>query len=169
MVSVHGDRRLHRVSVLRLYRRPNHRSSLAFLGELTAAFPFQIRKIQVDNGTEFPPLFALSCQDLGVRARYIRPRRPEQNGKFERSQRIDEEEFWGRYAGGTSTPRVRCLLPGSTATTTNAFRWHYVAARRWRNSPRFSRRRSWQRRLQSLFSERARPPQSTRRARTANG
>jgi transposase InsO family protein len=88
-----------RVRVLRLYRRQNHRSSLAFLRELTAALPFQIRKIQVDNGTEFPLLFALTCQDLGVRVRYIRPRRPEQNGKVERSHRIDEEEFWGRYAG----------------------------------------------------------------------
>lgn len=88
-----------RVRVLRLYRRQNHRSSLAFLRELTAAFPFQIRKIQVDNGTEFPLLFALTCQDLGVRVRYIRPRRPEQNGKVERSHRIDEEEFWGRYVG----------------------------------------------------------------------
>ena len=73
--------------------------SLAFLRELTAAFPFQIRKIQVDNGTEFPLLFALTCQDLGVRVRYIRPRCPEQNGKIERSHRIDEEEFWGRYTG----------------------------------------------------------------------
>jgi transposase InsO family protein len=88
-----------RVRVLRLYRRQNHRSSLAFLRELTAAVPFQIRKIQVDNGTEFPLLFALTCQDLGVRVRYIRPRRPEQNGKVERSHRIDDEEFWGRYAG----------------------------------------------------------------------
>jgi transposase InsO family protein len=88
-----------RMRVLRLYRRQNHHSSLAFLRELTAAFPFQIRKIQVDNGTEFPLLFALSCQELGVRVRYIRPRRPEQNGKVERSHRIDEEEFWARYAG----------------------------------------------------------------------
>jgi len=88
-----------RVRVLRLYRRQDHRSSLAFLRELTAAFPFQIRKIQVDNGTEFPLRFALSCQELGVRVRYIRPRRPQQNGKVERSHRIDEEEFWGRYAG----------------------------------------------------------------------
>ena len=88
-----------RVRVLRLYRRQNHHSSLAFLRELTAAFPFPIRKIQVDNGREFPLLFALSCQELGVRVRYIRPRRPQQNGKVERSHRIDEEEFWGRYRG----------------------------------------------------------------------
>jgi len=32
----------------------------------------------------------------GIRHRYIRPRRPQQNGKVERSHRIDQEEFWGR-------------------------------------------------------------------------
>ena len=34
-----------------------------------------------------------------MRVRDIRPRRPEQNGKVERSHRIDEEEFWRRYVG----------------------------------------------------------------------
>ena len=58
-----------RVRVLRLYRRQNHRSSLAFLRELTAALPLPIRKIQINSGTEFPLAFALSCQDLGVRVR----------------------------------------------------------------------------------------------------
>lgn len=88
-----------RLRVLRLYRRQNHRSSLAFLRELTDAFPFPIRKIQVDNGAEFPLAFALTCQGLGVRVRYIQPRRPQQNGKVERSHRIDDEEFWHRYGG----------------------------------------------------------------------
>jgi transposase InsO family protein len=88
-----------RLRVLRLYRRQNQRSSLAFLRELRDAFPFSVRKIQVDNGTEFPLAFALSCQELGVRVRCIRPRRPEQNGKVERSHRIDDEEFWTRYGG----------------------------------------------------------------------
>ena len=32
----------------------------------------------------------------GIRHRYIRPRRPQQNGKVERSHRIDHEEFWSR-------------------------------------------------------------------------
>ena len=27
----------------------------------------------------------------------FRPRRPQQNGKVERSHRIDQEEFWGRH------------------------------------------------------------------------
>src|SRR3989442_4531808 len=34
---------------------------------------------------------------LGIQHRYIRPRHPQQNGKVERSHRIDQEEFWGRH------------------------------------------------------------------------
>jgi transposase InsO family protein len=36
-------------------------------------------------------------QALGIQHRYIKPRRPQQNGKVERSHRIDQEEFWGRH------------------------------------------------------------------------
>jgi transposase InsO family protein len=38
----------------------------------------------------------LAVEAAGIRHRYIRPRRPQQNGKVERSHRIDQEEFWGR-------------------------------------------------------------------------
>jgi transposase InsO family protein len=41
--------------------------------------------------------FALAVQAAGIRHRYIRPRRPRQNGKVERSHRIDQEEFWARH------------------------------------------------------------------------
>src|SRR4029079_2803605 len=81
-----------------------------FLRKPTPAFPFPVRKIQVDHGTEFPLLFALACQDLGVRVRDIRPRRPQQNGKVERTHRIDEEEFWGRYVGQDFDAAYEALL-----------------------------------------------------------
>ena len=79
-----------------LYHRLHQSSSLAFLGELCRAFPFRIRQLQCDNGHEFPFAFALAVESLGIRHRYIKPRRPQQNGKVERSHRIDHEEFWGR-------------------------------------------------------------------------
>src|SRR5215470_4787486 len=85
-----------RLRVLRLYRRLHQSSSLAFLTELCRAFPFRIRKLQCDNGQEFPFAFALAVQALKIRHRYIKPRRPQQKGKVERSHRIDQEEFWGR-------------------------------------------------------------------------
>ena len=81
--------------MLRLYRRLYHGSSLAFLTELRRAFPCQIRRLQCDNGREFPLEFALAVEAAGIRHRYIRPRRPQQNGKVERSHRIDHEEFPG--------------------------------------------------------------------------
>jgi transposase InsO family protein len=86
-----------RFRVLRLYRQLNQYSSLSFLRELREAMPFPIRKLQSDNGTEFPLAFALTVQQAGIRHRYITPRRPQQNGKVERSHRIDNEEFWQRH------------------------------------------------------------------------
>jgi transposase InsO family protein len=86
-----------RFRVLRLYRRLYHGASLAFLTELRRAFPFPIRRLQCDNGREFPLEFALAVEAAGIRHRYIRPRRPQQNGKVERSHRIDHEEFWARH------------------------------------------------------------------------
>ena len=85
-----------RFRVLGLYRRLYHGSSLAFLIELRRAFPFQIRRLQCDNGREFPLEFALAVEAAGIRHRYIRPRRPQQTRKVERSHRIDHEEFWSR-------------------------------------------------------------------------
>jgi transposase InsO family protein len=86
-----------RFRVLRLYRRLHHRSSLAFLTELQRAFPFPVRRLQCDHGQEFSFAFVLAVEAAGIRHRYIRPRHPQQNGKVERSHRIDQEEFWGRH------------------------------------------------------------------------
>jgi transposase InsO family protein len=84
-----------RLRVLRLYPRQNQHSSLHFLREVRAALPFAIRKLQCDNGTEFPLAFKLAVEAAGIRHKYIKPRRPQQNGKVERSHRVDDEEFWG--------------------------------------------------------------------------
>jgi transposase InsO family protein len=86
-----------RLRVLRLYPRLNQHSSLHFLGEIRRALPFPIKKLQCDNGTEFPLAFKLAVEAAGIKHRYIKPRRPQQNGKVERSHRIDAEEFWSRY------------------------------------------------------------------------
>ena len=95
-VSVHRPGRLHPVPGPAAVSAPVPGASLAFLSELRRAFPFPIRRLQCDNGREFPLEFALAVEAAGIRHRYIRPRRPQQNGKVERSHRIDHEEFWGR-------------------------------------------------------------------------
>lgn len=86
-----------RLRVLRLYPRLSQHASRAFLTEVRHAFPFPIRRLQSDRGQEFPFAFALAVEAAGIRHRYIKPRRPQQNGKVERSHRIDHEEFWTRH------------------------------------------------------------------------
>ena len=86
-----------RLRVLRLYPRQNQHSSLHFLDEVRRALPFPIKKLQCDNGSEFPIAFKLAVEAAGIKHRYIKPRRPQQNGKVERSHRIDGEEFWDRH------------------------------------------------------------------------
>lgn len=86
-----------RLRVLRLYPRQNRHASLDFFRQVQAAMPFPIRKLQSDHGAEFPLAFVLALEAAGVRHRYIKPRRPQQNGKVERSHRIDDEEFWSRH------------------------------------------------------------------------
>jgi transposase InsO family protein len=99
-----------RYRILRLYPRKNHFTSLEFFSTIRHALPFAIRKLQVDNGTEFSLAFALAVQEAGIRLRYIQPRRPEQNGKVERSPRVDEEEFWTRHTFTAFTPAATALL-----------------------------------------------------------
>ncbi|MBK9308338.1 MAG: transposase [Nitrospira sp.] len=99
-----------RYRILRLYPRKNQQTSHLFFSTLRAALPFPIQKLQVDNGTEFPLAFALTVQQAGMRLRYIKPRCPEQNGKVERSHRVDEEEFWSRSTFESFTPAAEALL-----------------------------------------------------------
>ena len=100
-----------RLRVLRLYRRQNTMSSLDFLSQIIAAFPFPIRKLQTDNGSEFSFTFLLAVERRGIRHRYIKPRRPDQNGKVERRHRVDAEEFWDRHSFETYDAAA-AALPG---------------------------------------------------------
>ena len=100
-----------RLRVLRLYTRQNQHSSLHFLNELQRALPFPIKKLQCDNGAEFPLAFKLAVEAAGITHRYIKPRRPQQNGKVERSHRIDGEEFWSRH-DFDSMPAAEASLAG---------------------------------------------------------
>ena len=142
-----------RFRVLRLYRRLHHRSSLAFLTELRQAFPFPIQRLQCDHGQEFSFAFVLGVEAAGIRHRYIRPRRPQQNGKVERSHRIDQEEFWGRQHFPDSRRPPPPFGTGKLGTTMNASPSRFRAAHRPKNLPRF---RHHGRPLRHLLPARAR-------------
>lgn len=84
-----------RYKVLGVFPRRTAANTLRFLEQLIDEMPFAIQRIQTDRGLEF---FAEAVQqrlfDWGIKFRPIRPRSPHLNGKVERTQRADLEEFW---------------------------------------------------------------------------
>src|SRR5262249_53401385 len=93
-----------RVRILRLYRRQNHHSSLAFLREVTTAFPFQIRKIQVEQRHRVP---------APLRADVSEPRRPgplypTEAPATERQSRTQPSHRRRRIKGTLCRPGLRC-------------------------------------------------------------
>jgi transposase InsO family protein len=67
---------------------------------LLAAFPFSLRCIQTDNGSEFGLDLTALLKRLDIRHTRIRPRSPHLNGKVERVQRTVQEEFWDGIGPG---------------------------------------------------------------------
>lgn len=84
-----------RYRVLRIYQRRTAANTLDFLDKVFEEMPFPIQRIQSDRGREF---FAIKVQqrllEYGVKFRPIKPGSPHLNGKVERSQRTDLEEFY---------------------------------------------------------------------------
>lgn len=76
-----------------------------FIKTLEEKMGLKINTIQTDNGPEFvnnqletntPTLFELTLEELGMNHRRTRPYSPWQNGKVERSHKIDGERFYSR-------------------------------------------------------------------------
>lgn len=84
-----------RLRVLRLYDARNGKNATAFVDQLLTAFPFPVQRIQTDRGPEFIcEEFQKTLRAKHIKFRPIRARSPHLNGKVERSQQTDRNEFW---------------------------------------------------------------------------
>ncbi len=90
-----------------MYDEHSTYSSLDFLKKLIKAFPFAIREIQADNGTEWTnallvtkskhkTLFEQYLEDNEIIYHRIRIATPRHNGKVERQHRTDEARFYSK-------------------------------------------------------------------------
>ena len=84
-----------RYRVLALYPRRTASNTIKFIEQLIEEMPFPIQRIQTDRGGEF---FALTVQKMlmkyAIKFRPIKPGSPHLNGKVERSQQTDIQEFY---------------------------------------------------------------------------
>lgn len=89
-----------RLRISRNYPRSDQKTAIQFLDYVLSRLPFQVEKVQTDNGAEFQTPFHWHVLDQGIGQHiYIRPATPRLNGKVERSHRIDAEEFYRQLDG----------------------------------------------------------------------
>ena len=99
-----------------MYDEHSTESSIQFLHRLVKEAPFQIRRIQTDNGNEWTKQltsndpknltsFELGLKAYGIEYQRIRVATPRHNGKVERQHRIDQARFY-------SSLRMFSLLDG---------------------------------------------------------
>lgn len=87
-----------------MYEEHSTYSSTDFLKKLVVAFPFPIREIQTDNGSEFTnalkakhcdkSLFEQTLENMDIIYHRIRVATPRHNGKVECQHRTDEKRFY---------------------------------------------------------------------------
>ncbi|MCL2128884.1 MAG: IS481 family transposase [Treponema sp.] len=84
-----------RYRVLQIYKKRSAENTLNFLEKVIEQMPFPVQRIQTDRGMEF---FAEKVQqrlmEYGIKFRPNKPGSPHLNGKVERSQKTDLEEFY---------------------------------------------------------------------------
>ncbi len=83
-----------RWDVSRAYRRATSYTASLFLEYMQRKFPFLIRAIQIDGGSEFKKHFEEACRQRGIRLFLIPPKTPKLQCYVERANRTHREEFY---------------------------------------------------------------------------
>ena len=82
-----------RYSFALISKRSNCHQTVSFLKKTIKYFPFKIRCVQTDNGSEFGLHFTDFVNRYGMIHRHIHPRSPNENGHIERFNRTLQEEI----------------------------------------------------------------------------
>ncbi len=76
-----------------IYKSSSSANAQDFLEKLQAVAPFQIARIQTDNGHEFQKHFVRACEQSKLVHFFNYPRHPQSNGHLERFNRTIQEQF----------------------------------------------------------------------------
>jgi len=79
---------------LKVYKKLTSGAAAEFLHHLKMKFPFRIKAIQIDGGSEFMDQFEAGCRRRKILLFVNPPHRPEMNGGVERGNRTDREESY---------------------------------------------------------------------------
>ena len=83
-----------RWDVVEVHRRATSQAAEVFLATLRVRFPFPVRALQIDGGSEFKAFFEQACQRLRISLYLLPPRSPKLNGYVERANGTHRQEFY---------------------------------------------------------------------------
>lgn len=96
--------------VSQVYHEATSKNASDFFELIKARFPFPIKSIQVDGGSEFMAEFEKICKLYNVPLFVLPPRRPQYNGTVERLNGTTRTEFYTLYATASSLHMLRNKL-----------------------------------------------------------
>lgn len=99
---------LSKIRILSVSTRISSKQGEKFFYHCLREFPFKIRAIQTDNGSEFLKYFDKALESLNITHYFTEVRSPKQNSYVERSHSTDERDFYQR---GNMRSTVKDLLP----------------------------------------------------------
>jgi putative transposase len=76
------------------FRKASSFTASKFLEYMEKKFPFRVRAIQIDGGSEFKKHFEQACRERGIRLFIIPPKTPKLQCFVERANRTHREEFY---------------------------------------------------------------------------
>ena len=81
--------------VTQVYEDATSKTAAKFLtDEVLKDFPFDVKEVQVDGGSEFMGNFEQVCKDNNIKLLVVPPRKPKINGNVERNNRTVQEEYY---------------------------------------------------------------------------
>jgi putative transposase len=99
-----------RWDVIEVHRRTTSLAAARFLDTLLERFPFSVKALQVDGGSEFAAEFELAYQQNQLPLFVLPPKFPKLNAHVERSHRTHYEEFYQVHADSDQRPRLNHQL-----------------------------------------------------------
>ncbi|MEI6139470.1 MAG: integrase core domain-containing protein [Mariniphaga sp.] len=86
-----------RIVIGKAYTQATSLNASDFLDFMVQEFPFKVKSIQVDGGSEFRSEFEKQCKNLQIPLFVLPPRSPKMNGFVERSNGTLKYEFFNFY------------------------------------------------------------------------
>ncbi len=114
---------LTKITITEVCSNATSAAAAKFLKKMKAQFPFPLRSIQVDGGSEFMKDFEAACQTENIPLYVLPPKSPKYNGCVERRNGTFKYEFYYQYGGEDTIEAIRASLE-VYQTRYNTFRPH---------------------------------------------